>query len=274
MKALQSSIVTTALLLCGLPLAAQTPGNVDATSNQPAVISSSQPLPDAPQDQNKVDSKEQKQQQKDKISPSGQLPFILSPQMTQTPLTPHDKFRLYAYQAFGPLSLVFPAFAAGLRMAIPPNHYPPEWRDGADGFGRNYGDSLARMESESAAKFLVGVIAQEDPRYAPAASTHVPGRVTHALAFALVDRSDAGLKMPALGNFAGAAASGFVGMAYLPDGYNDLTHAGQRGLLTLASYGGFNIINEFCPEWAPLVKKAHIPFIHPTCVGKVKASNP
>jgi hypothetical protein len=54
--------------------------------------------------------------------------------------------------------------------------------------------------------------------------------------------------MPALSNFVGAAAGGFVGNAYLPSGFNNLTHAGQRATLRLGFAAGGNLFREFAPQ--------------------------
>ncbi len=113
-------------------------------------------------------------------------------------------------------------------MANPKNHYPRKWRDGAGAFGKLYGDSIAMVTSERTARFLTGVALREDPRYVPSNSKNPLVRTMHALAFTFIDKTDSGRNTIAFSNFAGAAAGGFVGRAYLPHGYNDLTHAEQR----------------------------------------------
>src|SRR5258708_24916988 len=57
------------------------------------------------------------------------------------------KFRYYITETYlNPSVLTAPAFRAGIRMAHPPGKgatkYPPEWRHGAEAFGRNYGDAV------------------------------------------------------------------------------------------------------------------------------------
>ena len=61
----------------------------------------------------------------------------------------------------------------------------------------------------------------------------------------------------------GAAAGGFVGRAYLPNGYNDLTHAEQRMAFQFAGIAVQNIAAEFQPQWGPLVRKLHLQKILP-----------
>jgi hypothetical protein len=174
-----------------------------------------------------------------------------------------DKFTIYAHQTFGPPAVIFPAFKAGMGLANPTKHYPREWKDGAGAFGRLYGDSIAMATSQRTARFLTGVALHEDPRYVRSTSKNPLLRTTHALAFTIIDKTDSGRNTIAFSNFAGAAAGGFVGSAYLPHGYNDLTHAEQRMAFQFLSIAIQNIAAEFQPQWGPLVRKLRIQKIIP-----------
>ena len=103
----------------------------------------------------------------------------------------------------------------------------------------------------------------EDPRYVRSTGKNPLVRATHALAFTLIDKTDSGRNTIAFSNFAGAAAGGFVGRAYLPHGYNDLTHAEQRMAFQFMSIAIQNIAAEFQPQWGPLVRKLRINKILP-----------
>lgn len=265
-------LLLTLTIVSGVRLNAQQNQQKNEASDSPtepqATRGAPQPgnkLPDAPLPQKPARS------DKSKISPWGKLPAILAPQITEQPLDPADKLRLYAHQASNPISLLLPTFWVGLKMADPPGHYPREWKDGAGAFGRNYGDSLAKRESELAALTLAGITFREDPRYLPSASHNAFVRVSHAVIYVIIDRSDSGHVRPAFSNFSGAAASGFVGMAYLPAGYSDITHAGQSSASTLSSFAVSNIANEFCPEWGPIMLRMHLPLVHPPCEERIKA---
>ena len=154
--------------------------------------------------------------------------------------------------AIDPSTITAPAFRAGLRMANPPGkgatQYPPEWRQGAEAFGRNYGDALAERASFQTARFVTGAMTREDPRYLPSGHKNILGRSLYALSFTFVDRSDSGHPMPALSNFVGAAAGGFVGNTYLPADFNDVTHAGQRATLRFGFFAAGNLFREFAPQ--------------------------
>jgi len=211
-------------------------------------------LPDAPQAQDQSNPPRSSDQ-------SSAIMFL----PVKDPRSPSfdDKFTIYAHQTFGPPALIIPAFAAGMAMANPKSHYPREWRDGAGAYGRLYGDSIAMVTSQRTARFLTGVALHEDPRYVRSSSTNPLRRTVHALAFTFIDKTDSGRNTIAFSNFAGAAAGGFVGRAYLPSGYNDLTHAEQRMAIQFMNIAVQNIAAEFQPQWGPLVRKLRIQKILP-----------
>jgi hypothetical protein len=169
-----------------------------------------------------------------------------------------DKFKYFIEPAFGPRSFFTNAFSTGIRMANPPRNYPHEWRAGAEAFGRDYGDSFARAGAESIGRFSASVLLHEDPRYRRSESTSFPARLGHAVAFTFVDRTDGGHPTVAISNFTGAAASGFIGNAYLPAGFDNLTHAGQRSAIAFSGIAAQNVLQEFAPDLAPLLRKIHV----------------
>jgi hypothetical protein len=215
-------------------------------------------LPDAPQPQGQNNLPNSPAHHQDENSA-----LLFLPVKSARSLSFGDKFTIYAHQTFGPPALILPAFRAGIGMANPTNHYPREWKDGAGAFGRLYGDSIATVTSQRTARFLTGVALHEDPRYVRSTSKNPFLRTGHALVFTFIDKTDSGRNTIAFSNFAGAAAGGFVGNAYLPHGYNDLTHAEQRMAAQFAGIAIQNIAAEFQPQWGPIVRKLRINKIIP-----------
>lgn len=262
-----ASSMTKLLLLVsmtGLPASAQQTINAQTSSPEDALVST---LPDAPSSQSAQNG----------LSPQGGPPVAstadtyqgaigpIPPLLTKTPLTFHNKFTIYAHQAFGPPALLFPALGAGLRMADPPKNYPSDWVDGGGAFGRLYGSALATQTTKRTAGFIAESLLHEDPRYLPAPEgTNVGSRIFHAVAFSFVDRTDSGAHTLAFSNFASATAGGFVGMAYLPPGFNDASHAGQRIGTEFLDIVIANVSREFAPQWMPVARKLHLPKIVPS----------
>lgn len=172
-----------------------------------------------------------------------------------------DKLCYYFAETYWNAStFVAPAFRASIRMANPPGkgtiQYPSEWRQGAGGFGRNYGGAFTERVTFHTARFLTGVVTREDPRYRPSTSHNLFVRSLHAIAYSFIDLSDSGHRMPAISNFAGAMAAGFVGNSYLPSAFSDVTHAGQRATLRFGTLAAGNLFREFAPQIPKPVRTA------------------
>lgn len=184
---------------------------------------------------------------------------------TSGPLTQADRNRYVLRQLVAPSHVFGYSASALIRMANPPGrgatYYPPEWRVGGPGFGRNFGDSAARDQAKHIAKYGSGALLREDPRYFPSDSTNYGMRAMHAVLFTLVDRSNDGRPRPAISNFVGAAAGGYVGDAYLPPGFRNQSHATQRALSDLGGFAGENVLAEFKPEIRLVLLKLHAPFV-------------
>jgi hypothetical protein len=197
-----------------------------------------------------------------KAAQSGVIAF-LPPPISHQRLTTKDKYKIYAHQNFGPQNFILPAFGAAFFMINPPRGYPRDWMDGGGAFGRWYGEQIAASTAYRTGQVLTEVTCHEDPRYVPSNSQNLLLRTFHAIGFTLVDKTDSGHNTFAFSNFAGAAAGGFSGMALLPAGHNDVMHAGQRALRGLGSVAVRNIVTEFRPQWAPILRKVRVPSILP-----------
>jgi hypothetical protein len=169
------------------------------------------------------------------------------------------RFEDYAVLSFGPRAIVSPAVGAALRMARCPPDYPRQWCDGAEAFGRNYGDEFTRKVALQTARFGVGALLREDYRYVPAKTANGFGRLGHAVAFTIVDRSDSGHARIAFANFAGAAAGGTVPILYLPDGYNTAGHARSASITRMGTFAINNVTREFAPEIYRVFRALHLP---------------
>lgn len=171
------------------------------------------------------------------------------------------KARYFVHESFRPGVWAVAGVYTGISMAHPPDHYPPEWRQGMAAFGRNYGDFMGSWTAVQGGKFVVAAATHEDPRYSRSTRTGLVPRSVHAFTFVFIDHSDSGNKRLALSNFAGAASGGFVGNAYLPDGYNNASHAYTRSALALSGFLTSNLADEFHPEIVRIAHKLHIPFV-------------
>jgi hypothetical protein len=165
-----------------------------------------------------------------------------------------DKAGFYANRLLSFETILGPATEAATVMAVPPKGYPKEWRQGASAFGRNFGAVFGRAQTAEFSRFAVGVALREDPRYYSSTGRSIVARFAHAIGFTLIDRSDSGNDRLAFANLIGATAGGFVGNAYLPGNYTDLSHVGVRIGVQMGGFAGINLFQEFTPEFDRLTR--------------------
>ncbi len=273
------------LLICSVPMLAQeterqtSNGPVQAGQTAttvkdnggarvPDTTDASQVVPDPPPQQTTLPAPNPLNYPEQKLAPVSKLIgseviATLPPDVYQQRLTPKDKFDLYLYQNYGPQNFILPIFSSAFTMGFPPKGYPREWLDGGGAFGRWYGAEFVSSTSNRTARLLAQIAFHEDPRYVPSGSKNAILRISHALMFTLIDKTDSGRNTFAFSNFAGAAAGGFVGMGFYPEGHNDEAHAEQRALRGLETIALRNILTEFRREWEPTLKRIHIPQVLP-----------
>jgi len=174
------------------------------------------------------------------------------------PETVKQRFEGWSVLTFGPRALASPAFVAGIRMAHPKAAYPKTWKDGSGAFARNYGDALASKASLQTGRFAVAWMLHEDFRYRVSTGKRWV-RVRHAIWWTFEDQSTDGRRRFAVANVVGAAAGGFIGDSYLPPGFNNVSHAGERSAIRLGWLVFENLNREFAPEIFRVVRKTHIP---------------
>src|ERR1035438_4159197 len=83
----------------------------------------------------------------------------------RNPMTVGEKFSFFEEPVFGPRAATLASVTSALRLAIPPDRYPHEWRDGVGAYGRNVGDHYARHAAQSTASFAASALLHEDPRW-------------------------------------------------------------------------------------------------------------
>ena len=104
-----------------------------------------------------------------------------------------DKFTLFVRDTFDPFSLVSPAVSAGMDQSA---NRDPSYGEGASGYARRFGASLA---SQTSARFFGGFVYptlfSEDPRYYPLIHGSGRHRFLHAVQHTFVARHDSGKGM-------------------------------------------------------------------------------
>ena len=117
-------------------------------------------------------------------------PCALSEAPLYVPLDRQAKFVLFTERISSPTTFLSAAFDAGY------SHVTGGWRaygQGADGYGKRYGATLADAEARSFFQsFLMPSLLHQDPRYFPSRKTRFLPRLAYAVTRVLITKSDSG----------------------------------------------------------------------------------
>ena len=201
-----------------------------------AVVHAQTTPPDAPQPQ--------KPDQHKSILSTFSPPLSLA--KDARPLTPGDKFELFAVNTVNPFEFVATAAWAGIEQAD--NTYP-SWGQGAEGYGKRYGGVYASTATSNFfSYFMYPTILRQDPRYFRKETGGFGSRLGYAISRVLVTRNDSGRSAPNVSLWLGAGSSAALGNLYYPADQQDAGHVLERMGINLATVAGFNFAREFWPD--------------------------
>jgi hypothetical protein len=160
---------------------------------------------------------------------------------------PTNRQRLHTYLSatLGPGALLQTTIAAG---AIQFSAEPPEWSQGAGGYGRRFASQWGRLAVQNSVKMGLGMGLRQDLEYRRCGCTGFRRRTAHALIsnFTAV-RSD-GSSTFTIAKVASHYAGAMISTVWYPDRYTATGDGIRIGTWSLASDAGLNFIREFWPE--------------------------
>jgi len=187
----------------------------------------------------------------DSAKPQPPLPEAAAIQPAQPgqgyrPLTPHQKFMIFAHSTYDPTTFASAAFDAGIGQGTGEH---PDYGQGADGFGKRYGAALASSESSVFfSRFLLPTLLHQDPRYFQLGTGSFKTRAGYAVGRAFVTRTDSGGKAFNTSHVLGVALSIALSNAYVPERERGADRTFIRIANALASDAALNILREYWPE--------------------------
>jgi hypothetical protein len=157
--------------------------------------------------------------------------------------TQKTKLHNYAFDAFGPYPIVGAAFAAGINQE---QNTPPEWKQGAEGYGKRYASDFGVAAISTTTRYALAQAFREDTLYYRCECKGLFPRLGHAVISTLTARrGDDGHRVfsfPALvAPYAGTMTAVY---AWYPGRY-EAADALRMGNYTLLGYVGGNIAMEF-----------------------------
>jgi hypothetical protein len=156
-----------------------------------------------------------------------------------------DRFGIYTRAFVKPDSVLGPMFGAAVNQA---RNEPPEWGQGAQGFGVRFASGYGRMLISRTIRFGVAAADHEDPRFIPSGEMGFWRRLTSATVHVFVVPTDRGTELPAFSRLAGIYGAAFISNAWYPLSRANTSHAFARGSTALSATVGWNVLREFWPD--------------------------
>jgi hypothetical protein len=170
-------------------------------------------------------------------------PSPAPPKLPYTPPTHAIKLRNYIFEAFGPYPIAGAALAAGIMQA---GNGVPEWKQGAEGYGRRFGSDFGIAAVSTTTRFALSAAFKEDALYYRCECAGVFPRLKHALVSTFTARRGSDghrvFSVPALvAPYVGTMTAVY---GWYPDRYG-AKDALRMGNYNLLAYIGGNIVLEF-----------------------------
>jgi hypothetical protein len=175
---------------------------------------------------------------------AGVLPnFYTSYVWDAAPLNTKQKFSLATRDIFDPGYIFGVAAAAGIEQA---NNSFSGYGQGAAGYGKRFGAAFGnRFISDFASHAVFPSIFHQDPRYFYQGSGSVQSRLTHALSWAVILRSDRGHPMPNYSYLLGDLTAGALSNLYYPRANRGAGLVLTNFAIGIAGRAGEGVFREF-----------------------------
>jgi len=181
----------------------------------------------------------------DSSASASAVPVVAStPISNDHSLTFGERTRVYARSVFSPMTIIAPAFGAGIGQA---EDEPPSWGGGAEAFGKRYGSAAARRVISETVIFGFAAADGEDPRYFPSNDRRAWARTRHAIVSTFVSPTSHGVTIPAFSRFVGVYGAAFISNTWYPNNRATAGDAAVRGTWALVGNVGIRLASEFVP---------------------------
>ncbi len=161
------------------------------------------------------------------------------------PITDQERVQSYIRALVSPAALFGAALSAGVGQW---RDVPPEWHQGAAGYGSRFASSLAEHVVQESILSGTAAVLSEDPRYIRSGGSGFRPRFKYALAETVMAQSREGRRRVSWSKIGALAGGAFLSRRWQPPS----TAHPRSGLTSLAASAGaaagFNVAHEFLPR--------------------------
>jgi hypothetical protein len=180
-------------------------------------------------------------------------PKVLPVPAPYRPLTSEQRWNLYARGVFwNPMVLFRGAAAASIAQW---RDEPPEWGQGAEGFGQRLGHRFGRLAVQKSCEAAAAAALRHEVRYMPSASAGVWPRASHALTANFVTLDRHGHRTMHASRLGGIVAAELVSRRWMPERYRSAYQTTRGVAIDLGFSSAINLLREFTPELKRLLRR-------------------
>jgi hypothetical protein len=170
------------------------------------------------------------------------------------PMTQEERNKLYVKTMLNPLGYLKAAASGGIDQA---NDKPPEWEQGASGYGKRFANILGQYTIQRTVTFGASSLLHEDNRYFNSGKHGIWPRTGYALTSGILARHNDGSRNFSISQVGGVAAGAFLSRLWQPPSQSSAGDGAVSFGLTMASNAGFGIVKEFLPDLGRALAKKH-----------------
>lgn len=170
------------------------------------------------------------------------------------PLTQQERNNLYLKTMINPLGYIEAGLSAGI------NHWknkPPEWEQGASGYGKRYADIIGQYSIQRTVTFGLSSAFHEDNRYFNSGKKGFWRRTGYALTSGLMARQDDGSRHVSVSQLGGVTASAFLSRLWQPPSHNSAGDGAVSFGITMIGNMGIGVLKEFLPDVGRVIARKH-----------------
>ena len=164
---------------------------------------------------------------------------------SDTPLSTSEKAVIRFERMIDPLTLLYSAAGAGIGQW---RDEPPEWRQGAAGFGRRFAASEGWKVTQNSISLGFDKAFGLDPRFHRSNETRIWPRLRGAVMQTLVAYKDSGGRSFNYSEVCGSYGASLISNSWFPSHSNGVGDALERGTIGLSLNTASNVAKEFWPD--------------------------
>jgi hypothetical protein len=170
------------------------------------------------------------------------------------PMTQRERTRLYLETMVNPLGFAKAGLSAGIDQW---DDKPPEWEQGASGYGKRFANIEGQYAIQRTVTFGLSSALHEDNRYFNSGKKAKWPRIEYAVTSGILARHDDGDRYISVSQLGGVAAGAFLSRLWQPSSQSSAGDGAVSFGITMSSNIAFSVVKEFLPDLGHAIAKKH-----------------